>query len=240
VTHELRSYHARQAWIPTERIRVLPNGVDTVRFAPRTAKRNEIRQRLGIPKDSFAVGTVGRMVKIKDHHTLLKAAADIASRGVPIYVLFGGSGPELSSLEDVVASSSALAGRVAFLGSIANVPELLNALDVFVLPSISEGMSNTILEAMASGLPVVATRVGGNPELVEENRSGWLFQPGDSADLSARLELLASNPDLSSALGTAGRQRAVNQFSLDGMISRYRDLYLELASRRRILAGPRI
>jgi sugar transferase (PEP-CTERM/EpsH1 system associated) len=240
VTEELRSYHARQAWISAERIRVLPNGVDTVRFAPRPEKHNDIRQRLGIPKESFAVGTVGRMVKIKDQQTLLKAAEILVSRGVPVHVLLGGSGPEHSSLSKVAASSPALAGRVAFLGSVANVPELLNAMDVFVLPSISEGMSNTILEAMASGLPVVATRVGGNPELVEENRSGWLFEPGDETDLAARLERLAANPDLSRDLGTAARQRAVSNFSLDGMIGRYRDLYFEMASRRGIPADSQI
>lgn len=238
VTEELRSYHARQAWMPAERIRVLHNGVDTVRFSPRPERRNDIRQRLGVPKDSFAVGTIGRMVKIKDQQTLLKAAEILATRGVPVYVLLGGSGPELASLEDFAASSPALAGRVAFLGGVANVPELLNAMDAFVLPSISEGMSNTVLEAMASGLPVVATRVGGNPELVEENRSGWLFKPGDVADLAAKLERLAADLDLSHGLGAAARERAVSRFGLDAMISRYRDLYLEMASRRGIPAGP--
>jgi len=239
VTEELRRYHARQAWIPAERIHVLPNGVDTARFAPRPEKRNEIRERLGLPKQSFVVGTVGRMVKIKDHRTLLDAAEILASRGVAIHVLFGGSGPERSSLEEACASSASLAGRVKFLGSVADVPELLNAMDVFVLPSIKEGMSNTLLEAMASGLPTVATRVGGNPELVGEDRFVWLFEPGNVTDLAVRLGRLAGDPGLCCELGEAARERAASQFSLDGMIARYRDLYLAVASRRGIRAGSR-
>ena len=239
VTEELRAYHARQAWTSVKRIRVLPNGVDITRFAPRTVERVETRKRLGLPSECFVVGTIGRVVKIKDHLTLLRSAEQLAGGEIPIHVLIGGTGPELVALQEVAASSQNLAGRVTFLGSIDDTPEVLNAMDVFVLPSLNEGMSNTLLEAMASGLPVVATRVGGNPELVEENSSGWLFPPGDIRELASRLEQLGIDSTLRRKLGKGARARAVSQFSLEGMVARYRELYLGLAEQCKVPAEGR-
>jgi sugar transferase (PEP-CTERM/EpsH1 system associated) len=237
VTEELRAYHARQAWLPTKRIRVLPNGVDTARFVRRPGENQETRQRLGLGKAGLVIGAVGRLVSIKDHMTLLKAAEILISREMPVQVLLVGSGPELAKLEEFVAASSRLSGRVVFAGAVSDVAPLLNAVDIFVLPSLSEGMSNTLLEAMASSLPVVATRVGGNSELVEEDRSGWLFEPGDVMALTAILERIARDSDLRGQLGQAARQRAVQNFSLEGMIKSYRDLYVELARKRGVLTA---
>jgi glycosyltransferase involved in cell wall biosynthesis len=239
VTGDLRDYHEIQAGISSRRMRVIHNGVDTARFAPRPEIRFDIRKKLDLPADSFVIGTVGRVVPIKDHATLLKAARVLAARDVDVRVLLAGSGPELAALQDFVEACPELAGRVTFLGACENIPEVLNALDVFVLPSISEGMSNTLLEAMASGLPVVATRAGGSPELVEEGRSGWLFTPGNVAELADRLEQLERPGNLRRQLGEASRRRAVAEFSLEQMIARYRNLYQELAARRGILAGSK-
>ena len=238
VTQELRSYHARQAWISPSRIRVLPNGVDVRRLSPRPDERAGIRQNLGLPAAAFVVGTVGRMVPIKDYGSLLQAAEKLASGGVNVHVLLVGSGPELARHQKAVAASSLLHGRVKFLGAVADIAPALNAMDVFVLPSLAEGMSNTLLEAMAAGLPVIATRVGGNPELIEDGRCGWLFPPGDVSDLAARLDRLAFDADLRSAFGQAARARAVSRFSLEGMVARYGHLYMELARGRGIPAGP--
>ena len=237
VTGDLRSYHARQAWVSPEQIRVIPNGVDTRRFAPRPDQRRDARDCLGLLADSFVIGTVGRMVPIKDHPTLLLAAELLVGRGVDVRVVLAGSGPELARNQQRVESSAALSGRVRFLGGSDKIPDVLNALDVFVLPSLCEGMSNTLLEAMSSGLPVVATRVGGNPELVEDDGSGWLFSAGDPMDLAVRLERLAHDTELRKRFGAAARQRAVAQFSLDRMVADYRKLYLELAGRRGIPTG---
>jgi sugar transferase (PEP-CTERM/EpsH1 system associated) len=232
VSRELSEYHARQVGLAPGRIRVIPNGVDTLRFADRPQQRASLRQQFGLPADSFVIGTVGRMVPIKDHATLLRAAETLVARRIEVSILLVGTGPELSGLRQSVENSSALRERVRFLGVSDQVPDVLNALDVFVLPSISEGMSNTLLEAMASGLPVVATRVGGNPELIEENRSGWLFAPRDVGDLTERLARLSRDPALRRQLGAAARQRALDYFSLDRMLEDYRKLYLDLAERR--------
>ena len=180
------------------------------------------------------VGSVGRLVPIKDHQTLLKGAALFSRSGIDVRVLLVGSGPEREKLQAL--ATNVLEGSVCFAGDSNRVPELLNAMDVFVLPSLGEGMSNTLLEAMASGLPVLATNVGGNPEIIKENVNGSLFTPGDVQWLADRLNLLARDPALIHQLGTAARNQAIESFSLSRMLESYRSFYLDLAARRRIAA----
>lgn len=235
VTEELRAYHAQQAWYSPEKIRVLHNGVDTRRFAPLADCRDAVRRSLNLSAGSFVVGSVGRMVAIKDYTTLLKAAAAAAARGVDIQVLLAGAGPELETYRKAAAALPELAGRVRFPGATEQVPGMLNAMDAFVLPSLLEGMSNTILEAMACGLPVVATNVGGNPELVKDGVTGWVFPAGHATELANRLEQLGQDGGLRVRFGRAARERALNEFSLEAMIRRYEDLYLELAERRQAI-----
>jgi sugar transferase (PEP-CTERM/EpsH1 system associated) len=235
VTHELRDYHAHQAWVTPERIRVIYNGVDTERFSARPDMRASVRTKFGLAENMFVVGTVGRMVPIKDHPTLLRATQILLSRGIQVHALLVGSGPELQNNLQVVKVSPELKRHVTFVGDSDEVPELLNAMDAFVLPSISEGMSNTLLEAMAVGLPVIATSVGGNTEVIEENRSGWLFTPRDAEILASRLAVLASREDLRRQYGAAARHRAVEHFSLECMLRDYSRLYLEFATGKGIL-----
>jgi sugar transferase (PEP-CTERM/EpsH1 system associated) len=236
-TRELSRYHARQAWTESERIRVIRNGVDTKRFSPNQAARARLRRELGFSDANFVVGSVGRLVAIKDLGTLLRAAAILVQRGVDAKALIVGQGPELRNLERQAQELPELAGRVAFFGPSDRVFEVLNALDVFVLPSLGEGMSNTVLEAMATGLPVVATLVGGNPELIGDGRDGQLFSAGDFADLARILARMWSDRGLRERLSAAARHKAVAEFSLNQMIAQYRDLYTGLLVERNVLAG---
>jgi len=126
---------------------------------------------------------------------------------------------------------------LTFVGSELDVSALYQAMDIFVLPSICEGMSNTLLEAMASGLPCVATNVGGNPELVGDGRWGYLFSPKDVAGLTELLERLIAGPDLRARFSRTGREEAVARFSLERMILDYANLYGDLAARRGIFSG---
>lgn len=231
VTNDLRSFHAKQSWLPAERFRVIYNGVDTGRFSPRPGAAPGIREELGIPANRLVIGSVGRLVAIKDYETILQAAEALREQGKDVHVLIVGAGPEHERLREHAASSCGLAGRVTFPGASDRVPELLRAMDVFVLSSICEGMSNTLLEAMASGLPVVATRTGGNPELVQDGDSGWLFAPRDVGTLVKILNRLTANADLRRRAGAAGRRLAVEEFSIGKMTQRYSDLYFELAAR---------
>jgi len=237
VTDDLRKYHASQSWLPADRFRVLYNGVDTERFSPNPLSRGQMRAELGVPDGRFLIGSIGRLVAIKDHKTLLRAAESSVLQRLDVHVLLIGAGPEMPTLQNYVAGSKSLAGRVTFHGASDRVPELLNALDAFVLPSICEGMSNTILEAMACGVPAIVTRTGGNPELIEEGHSGYLFPPGNAEMLSTLLSRLAESSGTRHEFGVSARRRAVEQFSLAGMIQRYREIYTELASRKCVSEG---
>jgi len=234
VSNELRDYHARQAWVPLHRIQVIYNGVDTQRFCPRPELRASLRRKFCLPENRFLVGTVGRMVPIKDHPTLLTAVESLISSGIDAHAILVGSGPESNNNQLLVKNSPNLNGRVTFVGDSNEVPALLNTMDAFAVTSISEGMSNTLLEAMAVGLPVIATAVGGNTEVIEGLYYKWLFSPGDSEALASRLALLASSQDLREQYGAASRQRVVDHFSLGRMLDSYRALYFELATRRKI------
>jgi len=235
VSSDLRVYHARQAGVSPARIEVLVNGVDTERFAPRPEAKSASRAGLGLPQSTFVIGAVGRLVPIKGQSLLLEAAGILVQRGLDVSVALAGDGPELERLRSV-AVSTGLSSRVFFLGASNAIPDFLNALDVFVLPSISEGLSNTLLEAMSSGLPVVASRVGGNVELIENGVSGLLFGVGDVAGLAEQLSHLLANPQLRCALGGSARTRIMACYRLDSMIEGYRSLYRRLAAQRKILS----
>jgi sugar transferase (PEP-CTERM/EpsH1 system associated) len=234
VTDDLRNYHAQQAWWNPEAINVLYNGVDGQEFSPQPQVRDSVRERLGIPKDALVVGSIGRMVPLKDFTTLLKAGEVLMPETPNLHVILVGSGPELSGLQNYTANSRQLAGRVVFPGAVDHVADLLNAMDIFVLPTLMEGMSNTLLEALAVGLPAVVTRVGGNPEVVAEGECGYLFAPQDVPGLVSQLRTLLRDPRLRANFGRAARERALRSFSLERMLRRYRDLYIDLAMRRRI------
>lgn len=230
VTAELRDHHARQSWINPDSISVIHNGVDTVRYAPSEDSRELARVDFGIPRHRLVLGSVGRLVAIKDYGTLLRAAELLVTRGVDLHVLLVGLGPESERLKQQASNSQALRDRTTFAGTPERVPQLLNAMDVFILPSLKEGMSNTLLEAMATGLPLIATRVGGNPEVIGEESSEWLFAPGDCQGLAERVWRFAKNPEARVRISAANRERAVTRFSLGRMIEAYTDLYVRVAT----------
>jgi len=239
VTRELRDYHSAQAWWKQNCIRVLYNGVDAREFRPQPQVREAVRRQLSLPADALVLGSVGRMVPLKDFLTLLKAARNLAPEVSNLHVVLVGSGPELDTLRNYVADCQELSRRVLFAGTLDYVADVLNAMDIFVLPTLIEGMSNTLLEAMAVGLPVVATRVGGNPEVVSEGACGYLFTPQDVSGLTCLLRTLLRDEHLRREFGSAARQRALQEFSLEAMVGRYSNLYLDLASRRSAFCASR-
>jgi sugar transferase (PEP-CTERM/EpsH1 system associated) len=231
VTRELGRYHAAQGYIAAARFATIPNGVDTNRFGRNEAASARVREEFGIACDAVVVGWIGRMAPIKDLPTLLRACASLAERFPKMTLLIAGDGPERQKWQAVANDLPFLAGRVVFAAERHDVPDVLSAMDIFVLPSTSEGMSNTLLEAMASELPIVATNAGGTPEVIEDGVSGWLFQPGDDRALVGLLESLLVNPQLRANAGAAARHRVEQEFSLRRMIERYEQLYLQLAER---------
>jgi len=174
------------------------------------------------------------MVPIKDYATLIRAAGRLAEAGLNFKLILVGDGPELPCLRELAQSLPGVGTHFLALGRRDDVPALLAGMDVFVQTSLGEGMSNTVLEAMASGLPVVVTRVGGNPEIVTEE-CGWLFGPGDVQHLSQLLLMLASDQEFCARAGQAARSRVEEAFSHSAMLENYRRLYLELARKKQLL-----
>jgi sugar transferase (PEP-CTERM/EpsH1 system associated) len=235
VSRELRDFHAGQAGISSSSIRVLYNGVDTERFAPRPEVGARIRESYGIRRDEFVIGAVGRMAAIKDYETLVRAAGVLAERKLKFKLMLVGGGEELAQLSSLSQDLPGLAERVLFLGQRDDIPDLLNAIDIFVQTSLREGLSNTVLEAMATGLPVAVTRVGGNPEIVKEENTGWLFPPGDVQQLSQLLMRLAADPEYCRRAGEAARRHVEERFSNEMMLENYRSLYMDLARNRKCI-----
>jgi glycosyltransferase involved in cell wall biosynthesis len=225
----------RETGIGAERIRTIRNGVDLSRFG--LIERSAARRTLGLPLDALVVGTVGRLVPVKAHRTLIEAAARLRSADGRVRVVIAGEGPLRGDLERQIVALG-LHDRVELLGHRADVEVVLGSCDVFVLPSASEGLCNTILEAMASRLPVVATQVGGADEMVIPGETGWLVPPGSPSALAAAIAAALSDANRARVMGNAGRARAECLFSLDEMIARYDSLYVQAMATRRRASFP--
>lgn len=204
-----------------EQVDVIYNGID-VRPAADASARMRIRRALGVLPDTLLIGTIARLDPVKDLATLLRAAA-IAGHRQPTAVAIVGDGPERGMLEALAAQLS-IAPRVTFLGHRDDARDWLAGCDIFVNSSISEGVSLTILEAMAAGLPIVATAVGGTPEVVTET-CGWLVPPRDPQALADAILVAGADPNRRDAVGRAARARVDARFTLDRMVREYRDVY---------------
>lgn len=199
------------------------NGVDVKMYSPGKEKVFG-RKQLGIPENSFVVGAVGRLDPIKDHLTLFRSI-QLAREKIPnVCLIVVGDGPERDGLEQEAGEG------IVFLGNRTDVPEILKTLDLMVLSSLNEGISNTILEAMAAELPVAATLVGGNSELVQDGISGVLVPSGDAQAMANAIIEYASDSGLRSAHSRAGRERVVANFSVDAMVRGYELVYRRLCS----------
>lgn len=211
---------------PVDNIQVIQNGVDTAHFCYRK-KNTALQEMLGLNKEHRIVGTVGRFMPVKNQDFLIKAFRGIVETDDYVSLLLVGDGPLKESLVSL-ASSLGVLDRVVFSGRRSDVSAVLNLMDVFVLPSLSEGMSNTILEAMSCALPVIATDVGGNPALVKHKKSGLLVPSDDIFTLASAIGNLLKHPELRSVYGQAGRALVESEYSLNKMVSRYEGLYGDL------------
>ncbi len=198
-------YLAEHEGCPAARIEVIPNGVDVERFCPRAADA-ALRDALGLPRAAPVAGIVAALRPEKQHELFLQAAALVHRQSPECRYLIVGDGPLRASLE-ALAGDLGLAGVVHFLGNRGDVPQLLALMDVFVLTSKMEANPVSILEAMASGKPVVATRVGSVPETVLEGRTGYLVAPGSADEVAAKVLELLGDQVRAAALGQAGRKR---------------------------------
>jgi glycosyltransferase involved in cell wall biosynthesis len=213
---------AKWGW-PRWKADVIPNGVDTDRFRPADRDRNGNR---------VIVGTVGNLRPVKNHALLVRACGELAHRGCDLELRIAGEGEERTNLV-ALAESVGLANRLELAGRVENVPGFLHKLDVFVLSSDSEQHPNALNEAMACGLPCVATRVGCVEELLDGGRCGKIVAPGNVDQMTAAVGELISGPARSRRYASAGRRRACERYSLNNMLLAYDMLYTRLSRRRK-------
>lgn len=233
LSQDLAHYLTHSVGIGAKRVTQIYNGVDTSRFHPSS-------QRQDIPGSPFnkaglwLVGTAGRMQTVKNQTNLARAFVQ-AINAEPrlrerLRLVMVGDGP-LRNESLAILESAGLAELAWLPGERKDIPDVMRGLDCFVLPSLGEGISNTILEAMASGLPVIATAVGGNPELVDDARTGHLVPVADPGALARAIIALALTPEKARAMGNAGRKRIEAQFSITAMIDSYQQIYDRLLGR---------
>jgi glycosyltransferase involved in cell wall biosynthesis len=224
--------------IPESRIEVIHNGIDAARFrsaagedkAAANKMRKETREELGFAADTPVVLHVARMHPVKDHITGLAAMSHVIRTIPDAMLLLAGDGVDRRRLE-AKADEFGLKDNVRFLGVREDIPRLMAATDVSMLCSVSEGISVTLLEAMAAGKPIVATDVGGNGEVVGHGSAGFLSKRGDSTELGKNLASLLRNPALQIKMGRAGRDRVIKQFSQELMHAAYARRYDQMLKR---------
>lgn len=223
--------------IAGHRIEVVLNGIDPTRFSLATPElRRKVRRELGLADHQVAIMQVARFHPVKDHETAVRGFADAQTQVPgplePILFLVG-EGEKKEAVESQVRQLG-LSDRVRFLGIRKDIARLLAAADVFLLSSLSEGISVTLLEAMGAGLPIVATNVGGNGEVVADGQTGLLSPRGDAQTLGRNLARLITEADLRSRLGGKGRKRLLDIFTQDRMHARYAAIYHDMLA----LAAP--
>jgi glycosyltransferase involved in cell wall biosynthesis len=228
---------SKRGLISPEKVRVIPNGIDADALMTPATERARARTELGLEPAEFAWLAIGRLLPQKDYPTLLQALGPLVAH--PARLLIAGRGPLREAIQQQ-AQQLGIASQVTFLGVRQDIPSLLAAADGFVLSSAWEGMPNVVMEALSAGKPVVATRVGGVAELVQEGESGLLVPPGDAQALSrAMQQLMALPPEQRQRMGRAGRDHIEAHYALGAMARRWMTLYNDLLARRGFGGPPR-
>jgi sugar transferase (PEP-CTERM/EpsH1 system associated) len=235
LSRDLGSYLQDKVGVPAQHITQLYNGVDTGRFTPARGGRQALAGCPFTDESSWVVGTVGRMQAVKAQTVLARAfvrALELQpALRQRLRLVMVGEGP-LRAPAQAILDAAGIGGLAWLPGDREDVPDVMRALDAFVLPSLAEGISNTILEAMSSGLPVLATEVGGNADLVQAGATGELLAAGDVDALAHALLRMAADPQRACAMGRAGRAVVEQKFGLSAMVHSYQHLYDRLTHDR--------
>jgi len=234
LSRDLASTLTGPVGIPAARVQRICNGVDTAAFHPAGPVRAALEACPFTDPALWLVGTVGRMQTVKNQVDLARAFVQVLAAAPALRrtlrLVMVGDGP-LRTQAAAVLHQAGVADLAWLPGERGDVPEVMRLLDCFVLPSLAEGISNTILEAMSTGLAVIATAVGGNSDLIDADRTGLLVPAGDVDALSSALQALATDPARARAMGLAARQRVEREFSLAAMVGAYQAMYERLLSR---------
>lgn len=235
LSQDLENYLETKIGVPSQCISQIYNGVNCNIFRPAIAERESLPDFDSSSRDTFVVGTVGRMEAVKDQVNLTKAFIHLVN-SVPkhkdrLRLAIIGDGPLRSQCESML-DEVGLRRQAWLPGARADVADMMRRMDLFVLPSLAEGISNTVLEAMATGLPIVATAVGGNPELVEDGVTGRLVPAADPIALADAIAPYVLNLEMARQQGVASRLRAEARFSIEAMVDRYVQVYDRVLERK--------
>ncbi|MEJ7614710.1 MAG: glycosyltransferase family 4 protein [Candidatus Fervidibacter sacchari] len=212
----------------------IPSGIDTKAFQNGNNNGNrELKRRiLGLTDHVPVIGTVSRLVRDKGLELILEAAAQLKAKGLKFHMVWVGDGPMRAELERL-AQKLGVADRLSITGMCTDVPSWISCFDIFVLPTMWEGMGRVFLEAQAAGVPVIGTKVGGVPDVVRDGETGILIQPNDVKTLAETIELLITNAELRRSMGIAAAQFASNeQFQVEFMVRKIEEVYEQAWQRR--------
>lgn len=236
VSRDLRRTLVEKVDVPTP-IQVIHNGIDGSRFG--RPSDGAVRRELGIDANAFVVGTAVVLSEQKGVKYLLEATKLVHAQAPEIQFVIAGDGPQRAELEDK-ARADKLGSNVRFIGYRSDIPALIASYDTYVLPSLWEGLPLALLEALAQGLPIVATTVGGNPEVVESGENGFLVPPKEPRALAEQILRVYRDADLRSRVKEANQKKFAAQFSLDAMIRSYGELFGEQMSAKTSRARSRL
>lgn len=231
VSPEVRDELVAAGIAPREKFSVIRLGIPLEERLGDATAGLDYRRLYGISESAFVVGWVGRMTDVKDTDAVLEIVRAARDRGLEAVLVMVGDGPDRVRLEQL-AHDIGIARSTFFVGYQPEVAGYYRLFDAFLLPSVNEGTPVSAIEALASGTPVVATRVGGVPDVVRDGEDGFLFEPGDTDGAAERLALLASDATLRSALGASGRERVLRRYSVSRLVEDVDRLYRSLLSER--------
>lgn len=224
VSNDIADYLMKTIGICAKNIVTIHNGVRLDGFRKDGSARNRIRETLGLSDDQPLLGTVGNLYPVKGHIYLIKATAIVKKTVPDVKTVIAGRGELLDRLK-VEVSRIGLENNIEFLGFREDIPQLMQAMDIFILPSLSEGTPLSILEAMASQIPVVATDVGGLSEIVENGKTGFLVPSEDPESLAEKILLVLENRELAGKMALEARKKVEKEYDLNIMVKKYVDLY---------------
>ncbi|MCZ2844970.1 MAG: glycosyltransferase family 4 protein [Candidatus Bathyarchaeota archaeon] len=233
LTNKERDDHVLFRITDEDKFVVIPSGVKLNKFRelPFNEKQN-LKKELGIPENSLIIGTVGRLEPVKGPEFLIKAAKHIISKYPDAFFIFTGNGYLRQNL-DRIASKLGLRENIIFMGWRDDAARIISAYDVFVLPSLNEGMGRVLVEAMALGKPIVASNIGGIPDLVIHGKNGFLVSPKNPKELAKYIQILLEDEKKREKMGLAGKEMALN-FSAENMVEKIVELYQELLIQKNI------
>jgi len=225
VSKFLQKWLVETVGVDNNKVIYLPNGCDVKKYFP--GRDGAKRRELDIQDNEIVIGTVGSLKELKDQESLIKAFASLTKSYADLKLLLVGDGPKRKDLEDF-ARELKISDKVIFAGNIIDTADIYRAMDIFVLPSLSENLPNTLLEAMASGLPVVATDVGDVRYILDGENGGIIVQPKDVEGIAKGIEYYLNNKQAAKDKGNFARRRVEEFFSLDKMVNAYESLYLAI------------